>query len=115
MSINIQGDQLLDSVHYVVRIGKENCNNMKVFSNLIICEPPRTRPEVAEKDYEGHNKIPVKVSVINTSSNIFLQNGYGLCKMCNIIVKLCYIDQTIPYTRLVLVKSLTFHQISGTV
>ena len=50
------------AANYVVRIGEENCNNMKVSSNLIICEPPRTRPEVAEKDYEGHNKIPVKVS-----------------------------------------------------
>ena len=70
--MNIQGENLLDGLtadNYIVRIGEENCDNMKVLSNLIICEPPKTRPEVADEDYEGHNKIPVKVSVIQQSSN----------------------------------------------
>ena len=46
---------------YTVKIGVASCENMTVFSNLIVCEPPRKRPEVAPEDYIGYNRIPVKV------------------------------------------------------
>ena len=61
-----QGDKLTDVIapdNYTVKIGEAHCMNTEVLSNWIFCEPPRTRPEVADEDYEGYNKIPVKVSV----------------------------------------------------
>ena len=80
MFIIIQGDKLFDTANYTVRIGNKNCTNTKVISNnMIICEPPRTRPDVAEKDYKGYNKIPVKVSVINTFFFFRMEMTFAKC------------------------------------
>ena len=38
------------------------CPNTVVQSNLIVCEPPKSRPQVAPEEDVGFNRIPVKVS-----------------------------------------------------
>ena len=48
---------------YKVMLGAASCKNMLVYDNLIVCEPPLKRPEVPPAEYDGYNRIPVKVDV----------------------------------------------------
>ena len=61
---HLQGEHIIGGIRkdgYTVIIGEDFCSNTVVMFNLIVCEPPKKRPQVQPEDDVGYNKIPVKV------------------------------------------------------